>query len=295
MKKNTVTLPNDYERMIPEYHKGTQVYGEHIARYESIGAIAEGKVVLDIASGSGYGTALIGKTAKKVYGVDVLEGAIAYAKEHYGASNIEYLQGDGIKIPLDTDSVDLVVSFETIEHIEDYVTFMKEVKRVLKPNGMLLLSTPNDIEFAEGNHFHLHEFEQTELLKLIKKYYRNVKPYFQTTWISNMISEESMMTKGWQGTIDLMQVAPVTKEKFLYFYFLCSDRDIDETIKNLVVLGEHWSERKKVEAESKKMLTDQHVDNLETKIKELEEELESIKASRSYKLAKKMANMKHRL
>jgi len=218
MKKKT-TLPNDYERMIPEYHKGTQVYGEHIARYESIGKVAKGKVVLDIASGSGYGTALIAKQAKKVFGVDVLEGAIEYAKEHYGAPNIEYLHGDGVKIPLETASVDLVVSFETIEHIKDYVTFMKEVKRVLKPDGLLLLSTPNDVEFAEGNHFHLHEFEEKELLKLAKTYYKNVKPYYQTTWISNMISDGSMMTQEWQGSVELMQVAPVKTNSFFTFIF----------------------------------------------------------------------------
>ena len=292
MKKKT-TLPNDYERMIPEYHKGTQVYGEHIARYESIGKVAKGKVVLDIASGSGYGTALIAKQAKKVFGVDVLEGAIEYAKEHYGAPNIEYLHGDGVKIPLETASVDLVVSFETIEHIKDYVTFMKEVKRVLKPDGLLLLSTPNDVEFAEGNHFHLHEFEEKELLKLAKTYYKNVKPYYQTTWISNMISDGSMMTQEWQGSVELMQVAPVKNEQFLYFYFLCSDRNIAETIDNLVVLGEHWSERKKVEMESKQILTEQHIVNLEAKVTSLEDELTSIKQSRSYKLAQRMKKAKH--
>ena len=124
-KKRTSILENDYERMVPEFHKGTIIYGEHLVRYLAAQQIVKGKTVLDIASGSGYGTYSLAKTAKKVYGVDVLADAIHYSKQNYNKSNIEYLQGDGVAIPLKDNSVDVVVSFETIEHIEDYRTFME--------------------------------------------------------------------------------------------------------------------------------------------------------------------------
>ena len=299
MTSKRTKLPNDYERMIPEYHKGTEVYGEHVARYAAVDDIVKGKTVLDIACGSGYGTKMIAKNAKKVTGVDVLEDSIKYARENYNNKNIDYFVGDAEKLPLKDRSVDVVVSFETIEHVKGYIKFMEEIKRVLKEGGLLILSTPNELEFAEGNHFHLHEFEHDELLKLVKKYFKNVTPYYQATWISSLVGDQKLMSGEWDGSLRVSQTAPISPEKILYFYFLCSDREIAETIESHGVLGEHWSERKKVEAESKQLLTDQHVRNLEAIITSLKaelshakDELASIKKSRTYKLAKKVSKIK---
>jgi ubiquinone/menaquinone biosynthesis C-methylase UbiE len=289
MAKKKATLPNDYERMVPEYHKGTGVYGEHIARYIAAQETVRGSTVLDIASGSGYGTAILAKYAKHVTGVDVSQESVDYSKEHYSGKNIDYIKSDGTDIPVKDKSLDVITSFETIEHIDDYKHFMSECKRVLKKDGIFLLSTPNDQEFAEGNHFHIHEFEHDELIKLVKKYFNNVELYYQATWTCNLIGEEEMMSNEWESATDFMQTAPIEPKKFLYFYFLCSDRKITEKIKSRGVIGEHWSERKKVEAESKQMLTDQHVHNLEAKIQGLEDELAQIKSTKPYKFSKKIS------
>ena len=174
-----VELHDTGERMVPEYHAGMLIYAEHLVRYQVAQKLVAGKVVLDIASGSGYGTAVLAQTAKHVYGFDADSDAVAYATERFGAPNISFQVADAVSIPLEEDSVDVVITFETIEHIQDYEKFMAEIKRVLKPSGLAIVSTPNDLEFAEGNHFHLHEFVKDELLSLVSRYFRNVEEYYQ--------------------------------------------------------------------------------------------------------------------
>lgn len=302
-KPKKPTLKNDFERMIPEYHKGSITYGEHLVRYASTAELVRGKVVLDIASGSGYGTKLIAQTAKQVYGVDVSKPAVAYAAEYFGAKNIKYLVGDGQKIPLDDASVEVVVSFETIEHIKDYKQFMAEVKRVLKPDGLLILSTPNDLEFAEGNHFHLHEFTYQELKDLTEEYFKYNKSYFQGTWIYSALLDQPSIANEGLVNIKTHNHASLDPKKYLYFFMLCANRQITEQVTNVGSISEHWSARA---LQEKQQLTDQHVQNIndilestqrhakelqavvadrERHIKNLEDELHTIKKNPVWKAA----------
>lgn len=262
MKTSTdKSLKDTGERMIPAYHKGHLVYGEHIVRYQAATTLVEGKVVLDIASGSGYGSAFLGTTAKLVYGVDINADAIAYAKKNYASKNVSFIKGDGIKIPLEDNAVDVVVSFETIEHIEDYKTFMKEVKRVLKDDGLLILSTPNDAEFPESNHFHIYEFEHKELKELIAKFFRQTKWYFEATWLSNALLDRQKLTEEWEERLYTYQTAPIPLKKCLSFFVLCANRPISESIEPLAAIAEHYSERSRQEYEQsiRKHIDDQSV------------------------------------
>lgn len=263
-QRQAVNVDNDVdERMVPAKHKGSGIYGEHIARYQAATGIVKGKIVLDIASGSGYGSHILAQSAKEVIGVDVSKDAIEYSKKYYASNNIRYLKGDGSVIPLEDNSVDVVTSFETIEHIKDYIFFMEEVKRVLKADGVFILSTPNELEFAEGNHFHLHEFEQEELSSLAKKYYANVEHYFQSTWKGNLIGRKKDMSTEWEKEINVNQLDPIEDERFLYFYFLCSDREIDEVIRPVFTISQHTSDR---QVHEKELLTKNHIHNLEALI-----------------------------
>jgi ubiquinone/menaquinone biosynthesis C-methylase UbiE len=239
-KKYTTTLENDYERMVPEFHEGALIYAEHMTRYLSTQELSKGKDVLDIASGSGYGTKVIAETAKKVYGVDVDEPSINYAREHYGGKNIEYLVGDGESIPLPDDSVDVVVTFETIEHIKDYKRFIKEIDRVLRPDGLAIVSTPNDLEFAEGNHFHLHEFQYEELVGLLRQDFKFIDSYYQTTWKYVAVGDEAFMQAKSIVDAKTLNMCPTPRDQYLYFYLLCSNRKITEKITPLAALGEHY-------------------------------------------------------
>lgn len=260
------------ERMIPSYHKGHQVYGEHITRYSIAKNIVEGKVVLDIASGSGYGTKELATTAKKVYGVDINSQAIKYAKKNYQNKNIEFIEGSATKIPIPDNTLDVVISFETIEHIEDYKKFMVEIKRVLKKDGILILSTPNDVEFPEDNHFHVHEFQYNELQKLVKKYFINVENYYQATWTYNAIFTEDKLSSEWEDKVNTINTAPIKKDKCIYFYMLCSNRKINEKLESISAISEHFSARKIQEYEKS---IRQHIDEQGKIIKHLENELKS--------------------
>jgi len=301
-----IKLSDTGERMIPEMHQGKLIYGEHLTRYLATQGLVKGKTVLDIACGSGYGTKLIAKYAKKVYGVDVDYDSVEYARQNFAGKNIEFSVGDATKIPLDNDSVDVVVTFETIEHVKNYKQFLSEINRVLSPDGLAIVSTPNDLEFAEGNHFHLHEFKYKELLDLLKKDYKYVETYFQATWKSVLIGRDNLMNR--QGQIDLqvLNYSPVSPDQYLYFYFLCSNRPITEEIEPILALGEHYSDREFIgmQMTNEKNLSDYKkvVDELKGEVGRLTEtnqalsgRLSKITDTKSYRLASKVHRAKSKL
>jgi 2-polyprenyl-3-methyl-5-hydroxy-6-metoxy-1,4-benzoquinol methylase len=300
-----VELPNDFERMVPEFHRGSITYGEHISRYQAALPLVRDKVVLDIACGSGYGSKLLANTAKQVYGVDISETAVAYAQTHFGASHVSYQVGSGTDLPLGDGSVDVVVTFETIEHIADYRRFMSEAKRVLKPGGLMILSTPNDLEFAEGNHFHIHEFTRDELKSLVDDYFRHSAAYYQGTWVYAGLFSEQEIKSEWDKPIRTLNAQPLVPEQVLYFYLLCSDEPIQALVPPIGVLSEHYSARL---LQHKQDLTDPIADlkNIATAARaEAEQsqaeteaartELRHIHKSRTYRLLIKLQNTYHRL
>ncbi len=307
-------IKEEGERMVPAFHRGNLVYGEHVSRYESVRGLLEGKIVLDIASGSGYGTHLLSEKAKKIYGVEVDKDAVEYSKRNYGGKNIEYLLGDAESIPLGDDSVDVVVTFETIEHIKDYKKFLNEIKRILKPGGFAIISTPNDPEFPEGNHFHLHEFEESELSKLISSYFKNQKFYYQYTWIAAGVVSGSKASKEQAFDLRTVNVAPVLANRAIYFMVVCSDSAIDKlVIKDSVFLSQHFSARKLQEDDIAKK---KYVDYLESEVRKLHKkngiigaeitavnqratslaaQLDAIHATKSWKAANKLRSIKKKL
>lgn len=318
-------LENDYERMVPEFHSGALIYAEHVTRYLAAKPLVSGKVVLDIASGSGYGARLLAESAAFVYGVDVNDAAVRYSEENFGGPNISYRVGDGTAIPLADDSVDVVITFETIEHIADYRQFMVEVARVLRSDGLAVISTPNDLEFSEGNHFHLHEFEYEELVNLCREHFANVDSYFQSTWKYVAVGSEDQLDSDLETVV--LNLAGKTRDQHLYFYLLCSNRDITEKVDYVGALGEHYSDRKLNENELIHTLTEQglrqelavreellnsqaaRLDELESRIvskdrkigrqkvrlEQRRARLDAITASRSYRWSRRIARLANRL
>ena len=148
----------------------------HLARYNYAAKMASGKKVLDIACGPGYGSKmLLDAGATQVIGMDIDNKTINQAQSDYPESGLTFKVGNAEAIELDDASIDMVVSFETIEHLNHPGKFLDEVMRILKPGGKLILSTPNrNITsplplFKPGNVFHEHEFKKSELISLIKK------------------------------------------------------------------------------------------------------------------------------
>jgi ubiquinone/menaquinone biosynthesis C-methylase UbiE len=152
---------------------------DHLHRYAIVSKYIKGKIVLDIASGEGYGTNLISQNAKFVYGVDIDSQSILEAKQKYQEKNLEFIIGSTNEIPILNESVDVVVSFETIEHHDKHEEMMMEIKRVLKPDGLLILSTPDKLHYSDKrnfkNKFHIKELYKSEFQELVSKHFKEVQ------------------------------------------------------------------------------------------------------------------------
>lgn len=150
-------------------------WGEHAARYHFALSMVEDLSVLDIACGTGYGTAILAGTAKFVIGVDVDEEAAKTARDECG-DKAAILLASGLELPFPDGSFDAVTSFETIEHLHERSQFVAELARILKPGGKLILSTPNAIytqpvNGRSSNPFHIHEYTPDELRSEIEQYF----------------------------------------------------------------------------------------------------------------------------
>lgn len=287
------------ERLIPKLHDRSIAYGEHLVRYKSVSQIVKNKTVLDIACGTGYGTQIIANNAKKVIGIDLSEEAIAYAKKNYPHKNVTYQQGDATNIPLPDKSVDVVVSLETIEHIPEPESFVKEVKRVLKPGGQFVVSTPNDDEFTEGNIYHVHEFDFRELDRLMKKYFQNFEYYFQGSWFSSGILTKQNFEEKFQ--MNDMLVEKSFKQKYskaIYFIAVASDKEID-ILTPSVAIADVYSAKKEQENSAR---TVQHINDLNQRIKDLEnllkeksQEISDIHNSRAWRYVTSVRQIKSKI
>lgn len=162
-------------------------WGEHTNRYyEVLKYIKPGNLVLDLACGNGYGTNILGSVANnvKVIGGDISEDTLAICRKRYSkAENLEFKFIDATKIDYPDNYFDVIASFETIEHTTKYEQMVKELSRVLKKGGILLLSTPNSkVTSPDGkiiNPYHTQEFNSTELESLLKPHFQNITVYGQ--------------------------------------------------------------------------------------------------------------------
>ncbi len=142
---------------------------DHMIRYAMVAPFVPGKRVLDISCGSGYGTQFLAlHGAIEVVGVDVDEASINFASKFYAHPNVQHIQSDAHYVrQLEDASFDLIVSFETIEHLQRPRQFLAEVRRLLKPNGQVFLSCPNDHRVSPWiSPYHLHRFRFAEFRDL---------------------------------------------------------------------------------------------------------------------------------
>ncbi|MDX1411297.1 MAG: class I SAM-dependent methyltransferase, partial [Nitrospirales bacterium] len=192
-QKGSPQLPWTGERYVPEV--GGTIALEHLHRYAVACELASGKMVLDIACGEGYGTAMLAKVAQRVIGVDNSDLVIAHATRKYRKPNLEFRIGSCAEIPLPDGCLDLVVSFETIEHHGQHEEMLGEIKRVLKPTGLLFMSSPNKNEYIGGinssNPFHVKELIRSEFETLLTKFYKRVVFYGQRVIYGSGIFSEA--------------------------------------------------------------------------------------------------------
>lgn len=154
-----------------------QVEIEHYHRYLLAREFCRGLDVLDVASGEGYGTALLSQVARTATGIEIDAQVVSAAREEFSRPNLRYEQGDARLLPLQDSSVDVVVSFETLEHLSEQKQFLKEVRRVLKPGGLLIISTPDRDAYSPintpPNPFHVKELTGAEFSNLISQHFKH--------------------------------------------------------------------------------------------------------------------------
>jgi ubiquinone/menaquinone biosynthesis C-methylase UbiE len=168
---------------------------DHLHRYAISKSYIKNKIVLDIASGEGYGSNILSENAKFVYGVDIDKKTIYLAKKKYQKDNLEFLVGSADLIPLEDNAVDVVVSFETIEHHDKHLEMFKEIRRVLKPEGTLIISTPDKLEYSDKrefvNPFHVKELYKKEFESLVSMYFSKRQDLLQTFINGNSVIYDS--------------------------------------------------------------------------------------------------------
>lgn len=172
-----------------EFYDFSNVTVEHLHRYAIANDFVCGKVVLDIASGEGYGSCLLSKNALKVIGVDIDLESVKNANKKYSKNNLKFFAGSADKIPLEDNSVDVIVSFETIEHHDQHNEMLLEIKRVLKEDGILIISSPDKKYYSDltgqVNPFHVKELYFDEFKSLIDRYFIFTNYYFQNSFNLN--------------------------------------------------------------------------------------------------------------
>jgi ubiquinone/menaquinone biosynthesis C-methylase UbiE len=219
------------ERFVPQI-TGNIKY-EHLHRYALALDLAEGRSVLDIASGEGYGSALLAKRADHVIGVDIDVDSANHAQAQYGhLTNLKFLAGSCSAIPVADASIDVVTSFETIEHHDQHEEMMHEIKRVLRADGLLIISSPNRLVYSDEpnytNPFHVKELYYEEFLDLLKRHFQQVHIYGQRLAVGSCITSlgfsDRQEIRAFSGDIHSLSNVASYFPSPMYFVAVCSDR-----------------------------------------------------------------------
>src|ERR1700754_4209355 len=163
-------LPLTGERTVPGLAEENYWFCRHEVVYERFADRCAVRDVLEAGCGEGYGADLIANVARHVIGLDYDESAVAHVRARY--PRVDMRHGNLGELPLADGEVDVVVNFQVIEHLWDQGQFVAECARVLRPGGVLLVSTPNRITFSPGrdtpiNPFHTRELNAEELTELL--------------------------------------------------------------------------------------------------------------------------------
>ncbi|MCL5023585.1 MAG: methyltransferase domain-containing protein [Nitrospirae bacterium] len=224
------------ERVIPGKVE-KDLYQDHLARYLFAARCVKGKRVLDFGCGAGYGAEVLRKAgASKVTGIDISPEAVAYARSNYAGNGIEFVIGDCRNAPFPARGFDVVVSFEVLEHIEDQTSYLSEVRRLLTPEGIFIVSTPNKKTYTDERQvpkslFHRKEFYLDDLRAFLEKQFPFVEIYGQCRTEGVLIKRQAREDKGLRNLKDLngdVQIAQDAEgsgfpESSQYFIAVCGE------------------------------------------------------------------------
>lgn len=197
MKDETPCEKKYQERVCPK-NKKTAVFQCHLARYKFTLKFVKNKVVLDAGCGTGYGADYLSNVCKEIIGIDISESAIRYARTHFQKDNLKYEVINLTGLTFQNSTFDIVCCLDVIEHIEDYKKAIQEIYRVLKSDGLFVISTPNKKIFSDNkpippNPHHIREFYLSDFQGILRSYFDEVKTYGQ--------KESAKVDKVFQGNM----------------------------------------------------------------------------------------------
>jgi SAM-dependent methyltransferase len=180
------------ERMVPWGDEASIIH-EHLHRYLFSEQLVEGKAVLDLGSGEGYGSDILARSAKSVVGLELDTLAVAHARLNYDSHNLLFVEGSVLELgDFEDSSFDVVVCFEVIEHLSDHERLVAGVARVLRDDGLFVVSTPDRMIYNEAlgypNPYHLKELDRSEFESLLSGHFSNVTVYGQRAVFGSVLS-----------------------------------------------------------------------------------------------------------
>lgn len=193
------------ERLVPGEGEWTEYAAHHLARYQFAIEYAQGRRVLDAGSGSGYGARLLKAAgAASVLGIDVDPEAVGLASQRFGGEGVEFLLDDCEQPAKVTGPFDLICNFENIEHLEHPERFLAAATRLLSPEGVLLVSTPDRAAtppFVHGrprNPFHVNEWYRDEFQALLAPYFGQIdlRVQVQSTALESRLEAVAALREG---------------------------------------------------------------------------------------------------
>jgi SAM-dependent methyltransferase len=214
------------ERVIPG-QVDADLWAEHVSRYAFAARWASGARVLDIGCGAGYGTAELAAPARIAIGIDLSPDATTHARAAYPFANIQFVPASATALPFADGTFHLITAFEVIEHLADWRLLLGEARRLLHPNGIFLVSTPNQNYYTESrgqsgpNPFHTHEFEYDEFQSALTEFFPHAAVLLQ-----NHLEAFGFYREGAspyiQGRLDGVRGAP---QEAHFFLGVCSLRN----------------------------------------------------------------------
>jgi len=230
------------ERYLPWIQSG-HIHYEHLHRYAFAAQFVRGKNVLDLACGEGYGSYILAKQAKSVVSLEIDDRTVKHASNKYLRSNLQFIKGSMLEIPIPgEEEFDAIICFEGIEHVADHDKLLSEVKRLLKRDGIFIVSTPNKIAYTVEadyhNPFHVKELNFDEFKELLSRYFKNAHYLGQRVYAGsnlwNLNAEEYsdyhefVIEKGG----DEYYFTESSHKSPLYFIAVASDSDVRSIVAN---------------------------------------------------------------
>jgi SAM-dependent methyltransferase len=305
--ESAVRAEDALERFDPEVMHGQLIEAEHLARYWWAAALVPGKRVLDAGCGTAYGTEILAQAgAAEVLGVD-LDADVVEAARPSAPENVMLEVGDVRKLPFEDGSFELAVCFEVIEHVEEPERVLDELRRVLGPDGLLLVSSPNRDVYPPGNPHHKHEFLPDELADALSARFGQVRLVRQQDWLGSGVLDDLVFALDGEGAFEAVVRKAVrgAPGEELYTLALASDAELPETAPYVVLTetaeAKWWQlqiDRARDERDAIEQTLGEVVDELAERDSELRashEVIHSMQATRVWRIGTSYWNLRNRL